>query len=226
MQMTLQSVENGVTNLAGGFGTMQTTLETLSSASAANHSETHLMLSQLLQMVAGLSVANQASSRVVEVHDEEEHAANGEPCKELMDIVTRLHARVDSNQLRGKIVSGEAKDIVKDLLLVLKMMSSEFLDVCSTCCGSHVGDLRTSLTTVHAALVPTRQVTVNDTGKSTNRLGLAFYKKLTSRQAERSSTRQAHMARAVGQFPPAGPTKRLYPSFHAPGRGAPSSGRR
>ena len=156
---------------------MQTTIETLSSASATNHSETHDLLSQILQMVTNLSVGNQASSRVVEVQDEdvtknlsdeEARVANGEPCKELTDIVTRLHARVDGNQLQGKIVSGQAKDIVKDLLLALEMMSSEeFLQgICSTCSGSHVCDLRTSLTTVHAALLPTRQVMVNDVGRS------------------------------------------------------------
>ena len=159
---------------------MQATIQTLSSASAANHSETHDLLSQILQMVTSLSVGNQASSRVVEVQDEEAHVANGEPCKELTDIVTRLHARVDGNHLQGKIVSGEAKDIVKDLLLVLDMMSSEFLDVCSTCCGSHVGDLRDSLTTVHAALVPTRQIMVNDVGRSEYSLGPIFHEKLTS----------------------------------------------
>ncbi len=156
---------------------MQTTMETLSSASATNHIETRDLLSQILQVVTSLSVGNQASSRVVEVQDENEarglsekeaHAANGEPCKELTDIVTRLHARVDNNQLQGKIVSGEAKGIVKDLMLALEMMSSEeFLQgVCSTCRGSHVCDLQTSLTTVHAALLPTRQVLVNDGGKS------------------------------------------------------------
>ena len=100
--------------------------------------------------------------------DEEAGVANGEPCKELMDIVTRLHARVDDNQLQGRIMLGEAKDIVRDLLLALEMMSSEdFLQgICSTCCGSLVCDLRASLTTVHAALLPTRQVMVNGVGRS------------------------------------------------------------
>ena len=46
--VTLLSVEKGITRLGGGFETMQTAIETLSSASATNHSETHAILSQIL----------------------------------------------------------------------------------------------------------------------------------------------------------------------------------
>ena len=170
---------------------MQTRMESLSSATATNHIETREILSQILQVVTSLSVGNQALSRVIEVQDQDvpkglsdkkAHASNGEPCAELTDIVTRLHARVDDNKLQGKIMSGEAKGIVKDLLLALETMSSEeFLQgICSTCRESHVCDLRTSLTTVHAALLPTRQVMVNDVGRSKYQiLVLIIHKRLT-----------------------------------------------
>ena len=87
---------------------------------------------------------------------------------------------VNDNQLQGKLMSGDAKNIVSDLLVALEMMNSEdffqagvvpdLVDqgICSTCCKRHLDDLRTSLATVHAALVPTRQLMLNDTGKNSN----------------------------------------------------------
>ena len=73
-------------------------------------------------------------------------------------------------------MSGEAKDIINDLLLALELMKSDdFLqagvvsslvvdpDTCSTCRGSHTADLQTSLTTAYEALLPNRQLMVNHT---------------------------------------------------------------
>jgi len=181
----LQTVEGGITRLGGGLQTMQAAVQSMSLAAAANQAEILASLEQVLQKVAGLSLGNQTSNRVVEVQegvakslpDRQADAAKREPCKELTNIITRLCNRVNDSQLQGKVMSGDAKGIVSDLLLALDMVSSEeffqanvvpgLVDqgICSACCKGHWADLRSSLATVHAALVPTRQLRLNDTGK-------------------------------------------------------------
>ncbi len=167
---------------------MQATIQTLSLASATNYVESRNLMEQILQAVTRLSLGTQDSNRIIEVQDEsaaqkpsnqEAHLAKpeSEPCNDLMDTVARLYYRVNDNQLQGKIMSREAKDIIRDLLLALGTMSSEeFLEardastltdrgICSACCRRHISDLRTSLTTVYAALLSTRQVVVNYVGR-------------------------------------------------------------
>lgn len=169
---------------------MQATMQAMSSASATNHVEIRNLMEQILQAVTQPSLGNQSSGRVIEVqdddgmakipcHNEEAHPAKPKRllCKELMDIVTQLCNRVHHNQLQGKIGSGEAKDIIRDLLSALEMMrSDEFLEaeglsglvnrcICSTCSRRHIDELRSGLTTIHEALSPMRQVTVNDVGR-------------------------------------------------------------
>ena len=169
---------------------MQATMQAMSSASATNHVEIRNLMEQILQAVTQPSLGNQSPGRVIEVqddgmakipcHDEEAHPGKpkGLLCKELMDIVTQLCNRVHHNQLQGKIGSGEAKDIIRDLLSTLEMMrSDEFLETevlsslvnrgicCSTCSRRRLDELRTGLTTIHEALSPMRQVTVNDVGR-------------------------------------------------------------
>ena len=182
----LQGVEGGITSLGGGLQTMQAAVQTMSSAAAANQAEILASLEQVLQKVAGLSLGNQTPNRVVEAQgqgiakglsDQQKDAAKPEPCKELTNIITRLCNRVNDSQLQGRVMSGDAKGIVSDLLLALEMMSSEeffqanvvpgLVDqgICSTCCEGHWADLRSTLGTVHAALAPTRQLRLNDTGK-------------------------------------------------------------
>lgn len=183
----LQTVEGGITRLGSGFETMQTSFQTMSSTSASNQAEILASLEQILQKVTGLSLGNQSSSRVVEMQDEstaklpsdqQADVVKADPCEELTNIITRLCHRVNDNQLQGRIMAGDAKDIVNDLVLALETMSSETFfqanmapglvsrGICSTCCKAHWADLRDSLATVHAALVPTRQLRLNDTGKA------------------------------------------------------------
>jgi hypothetical protein len=187
--VAIGAIDEGITRLSGALETTRTTIQATSSASANSHLETHALLRQMLQQLTGLSLGVQGPSRVVEVQDdgvtrsplhEEAHLADlksEQPCKELTDIITRLCNRVTDNELQGRIVLREAQDIICDLLLALEVMKSEeFLQaacesglvdrgVCSTCTRRHISDLRTTLTEVSAALVPARQVAVNDTGK-------------------------------------------------------------
>ena len=180
----LGAVREDITRLGSGFKPIRETMETMASASATSHG----MLEQILQHVVRLSLSNQASSNAAEVQGRsmaatathgEARFARSQPYNELIDIITRLHNKVHDNQLQGRIMSGEAKAIIGDLLLGLELMNSDKLlqtatetsvadsriDICSTCRGHNMSDLHTSLTTIHAALSLTRQVTVNDTSK-------------------------------------------------------------
>lgn len=182
----LGGVKDGVKCLGSSFETMRGEIQTTFSASAASHLENRGLLEQILQHVAKVSLTDQGSSRVVDaqsesaagsLRDEETHAAKNESCEELMNIITRLCCLVNDTNLQGRVMSGEPKDIIGDLLLTLELMRSEGflqagvmsglinLSICSTCRQRHLNNLRTSLTTVYAALLQTRLVTVNHVGK-------------------------------------------------------------
>jgi hypothetical protein len=152
---------------------------TMVSTSTTNHS----MLKEILQHVVRLTVNNQTSNDAVGIQGASVAASSpspgrSEPCKELLNTITRLCSRVNDNRLRGRVNFEQAKDIIGDLLLALRLMKSdEFLQagivsslvdrgICSSCRRCHSSDLRTCLTTAYEALLPTRQVTVNHAGKA------------------------------------------------------------
>jgi hypothetical protein len=152
---------------------------TMASTSTTNHS----MLKEILQHVVRLTVNNQTSNDAVGIQGASVAASSpspgrSEPCKELLNTITRLCSRVNDNRLRGRVNFEQAKDIIGDLLLALGLMKShEFLQaglvsslvdpgICSACRRCHSSDLRTCLTTAYEALLPTRQVTVNHAGKA------------------------------------------------------------
>ena len=176
-----------MTRLSGGLETTQAEIQALLSATATNDLQHRAMMEHILQLVTGLSLSNQTSSRGVHVEGggvsqhEETHPAKSEPCAELTNIVARLGNRVNDDGLQGRVAPAMAKDILCDLLLALELIKSERSleatviagsiapGVCPACGGRHIGDLQTTMTTMYAALSQACQVTVNDLSKNLRR---------------------------------------------------------
>ncbi len=183
----IRAVGEDISRLSGGLNTTQAGIEALLSATATNDLQQRAMMSQILELITGLSLGNQSSSRIVPVQDgggpqhEEAHLATSEPCNEFMNIITRLDNRVKDSSLQGRLAPAKAKDILCDLLLALELIKPEKSfkatviagstdpGVCPACGGRHIGDLQTTMTTMHGALSQACQVTVNDLSKDLRR---------------------------------------------------------
>ncbi|KAL2169553.1 hypothetical protein VTG60DRAFT_5946 [Thermothelomyces hinnuleus] len=148
---SLKLVEGGITSIGGRLETVQETVQTISSTTAAHQLETRTLLEktqgsleQILQLVTQLSLRDQGASRAVEIRDrdaakdpmgEQPHrTAKNEPCKELTSVIARLCRMVEDSQAtsQGKTKPKVARDIKEDIRRALElMMSDEFHQVVS-----------------------------------------------------------------------------------------------
>ncbi len=177
------AIEEGIIRLDGGLVTARQEIQALSLASATHHLEHGAILEQILQQVARLSVGYQASSQVSQAPNdgtsqaEEVQLVKRNPFEELLNIISRLCDQVKGNRLQGRIMSGEAKDVIGDLMLALDLIKSEeFLkavgtplladqDLSPAWDASQTQELQEALATVCAELMLARKVAVNDAGK-------------------------------------------------------------
>ncbi len=185
---TLGVVENGIKHVDRTTAIIQEAVRTASLTSEASHLRTQVMLEQILQQFTTFSPGDRSSSRVIEegdesmtgsLQDEETSPVENKPCQGLASLISRVCSLVDDNQLQGRVASGEARDILSNLLQALEQMKSEqflyaevhsalFERICSTCRRRHLDDLGESLTSIYAALLSTWQVAVNTVGKASH----------------------------------------------------------